>query len=821
MAANIPGASSVVPDPYSQVTTKSGGVSAPGGLRLAAFVGEGSRTETIISSALGSGNDGLDSTFTTATGRDGRHFVLSTVPITVNRTTLYKNGVPLVGLEEAGFAASGGSFSSLYNYRIDTNLGYIELQTASLVDQGGLDYLASATNVGDGTVNGLSLLDENAPSETWTVRCSSVRRDGYGNPVDGYAMFLAQGTESGLVLDGYGNQVIWQSDGTVADNTILQFSISEGLTSFREGDVFTIEVQSGTLTAGDSLTATYIATTDLNDPVFFSDPDDILAKHGAASTSNTLALGAQLAFANNPPGIWACQAAPAVPRRVSYSLEASASGNAAADDLTFALPLGVTPDTDTRINFFVTDPITGTESQILPNKTDFYDAAITASPALFHFGVSYVYAYTVVLEDSVQKEGDDGVIEVVTGTTATLSSSTVSFDANDLSATRSVRILTPATNAGTYSITGVSGGKLTIYNAGGFSGETAAEFRVLDSSESSAQILFTDDLAMSLGESLRATVVDTKDADFFDVNWQSAYESLERIECDIVVPLPTQTISSIFQVGRIHCDTMSNIRNRKERVLFIGAIQGLTPDNVIGTTAAAVEDLGILEGIQGDDVSEILSGNVEDLTNYGVQDSFGGTYRVVYFYPDEIVVQIGADRTVVDGFYMAAAAAGWLSATPNINIPLTKKILAGFTILRDKLYRPIIVENLCNAGISVVQPAVGGGYVVWGKTTVNSLEPTEEEISIVFIRDRMSKSLRAVYASFPGGPEDEITHGTMIVRANKAFQSFISQKLITTYRNVRVVRDSVEPRQWNVAGEAQPVYPINWVFISVNVGLLE
>src|SRR5690606_20291055 len=117
--------------------------------------------------------------------------------------------------------------------------------------------------------------------------------------------------------------------------------------------------------------------------------------------------------------------------------------------------------------------------------------------------------------------------------------------------------------------------------------------------------------------------------------------------------------------------TQSNIRNRHERILLIGAIDGLTPSNVLGITLAAVEDLGILEGIQGDDVSEILAGETEDLGNYDVQDSFGDSFRVVYFYPDEIVVQVGADRLTLPGYMIAPAAAGWFSANPNINEPLT------------------------------------------------------------------------------------------------------------------------------------------------------
>lgn len=810
---------STLPGVYDVVTTLSKGVSVPGGTRIAALMGEGSRVETLVSSAAGSGNDGLDITGTTSNGRVGRYFRTSNAPLITNRTTLFKNGIPLVGTEDDVDATI---FSSKFDYRIEIATGLIELQTAALVDLGGSYFSANALNVGSGNLSNITLEDVNAPTETWTVRCTSVRRDGYGDPIDGYAKFVVQGSVSGVLLDGYGSQIVWQSNSAVVSNGILSFAINEGGTAFTEGDRFTVKVKGGALVNGDSLSITYISELDINDPEFFSDLDLLTAKHGSPSLTNRLSLGAQIAFANSPPGVMAVQTAPAVPRRVSYILEDSAAGEADAEDLQFPLPVGVHPDVDSKINFFVTDPITGVETQVIPNKTAYYDSAITASPNSFHFGPAYTFSYTVVLEDSVQKHAEDGVITIVSGTTATISSSTLNFDISDVSGTRKVKISDSAhvSNVGSFTIVSVAGGVATITRGGGFTAETAVRFEVTDSADTSAIILFTDDLALALGQTLRATVVDTKDADFFDANWEAAYEAMEKIECDIVVPLPSQTISSIFATGKNHVLTMSNVSNRKERVLFIGAIRGLDPENVIGTEDAAVEDIGILEGIQGDDVSEILSGNIEDLANYGVSAAYGDTFRVVYFYPDEVVVQIGADRTLVDGFFIAAAAAGFLSGVPSVSIPLTNKTLSGFTILRDKLFRPLTLGQISAAGITVLQPVAGGGKVLWGKTTTNSGFVEEQEISIIFIRDRIAKAMRAGFAGFIGGAESAALQGSLMSRASGILNGSISQGLITDFRGLKVARDSVDPTQWNVSVAVQPTYPVNFVFIKFSVGIL-
>lgn len=816
---SIPGASQPLPGVFTQITTLSSGVSVPSNVRLCALLGEGSRVETLVSSARGGGKDGLNPTYSGTTGQDGRHFQLSFVPIISNRTTLFKNGIPLVGLEED---IDSSAFSSQFDYRIEIDNGEIELQTAALVDQGGSFYIANALNTGTGSISSLTLLDVNAPTENWTIRCTSVIRDGYGEPIDGYAKFIAQGSVSGIVLDGYGNQVVWNSNGVTVNNGILSFAISEGITAFTEGDKFTIQVKGGALLNGDSLVATYIAEADINDVEFFTDINALTTKHGSPSLANRLSLGAQLAFANVPPGVFTCQCAPAIPRRVSYQLVNSATGKVTIDDLTFPLPIGVTPDFNSKINFFVTDPVTGIETQVIPNKTPFYDPSITASPTSFVFGAGFTFSYTVVLENEVIKEGADGVLTHTTSTQATLSSATIGFDLSDLSGTRTIKMFDAANslNNVTATIVSVSGGVVTISHSGGFVTESNIHFEVIDTASTSAQILFTDDLALSLGQELRATVVDVKDADFFDVGWTTAYEALETVDVDIIVPLPSQTITAIFSEGKQHVLTMSNIENKHERVLFIGAIQGLTPDNVIGTTDAAVEDIGVLEGIQGNTEAEILAGDTEDLANYGVQAAYGDTFRVVYFYPDQIVVQIGADRTLVDGFFIAAAAAGFLSGVTNVSLPLTNKTLSGFTILRDKLFRPIVLQQIAAAGITLLQPVSGGGLVLWGKTTTLSGFVEEQEISIVFIRDSVAKTMRAAFIGFVGGVSSSTVLASMMSRATGILNSLVASSLITAYRNLTIAPDSVDPTQININVQVAPLYPLNFVFISISIGVL-
>jgi len=488
--------------------------------------------------------------------------------------------------------------------------------------------------------------------------------------------------------------------------------------------------------------------------------------------------------------------------------------------MTYELPLNAVPDPDSKISFFIRKPFEKTETVLAPNKVDYYDPVITANPAAWI--TSEVYSYTVINDDAVVKSANDGYIQVISPTSAYLSSSIIRFGLADTVPTLSVKIEnSTASNDGTYPIAGVLDGKLIL--TGTFSTETNVEFFVTDSSSQNARILLTQDLAVNIpqGSRLRASFVDIKDADFFDPNWTEAFEAAEKIEVDMVIPLPRETKSAIAQAGKAHVEAMSNIRNKKERILLTGALAGLTPSNVTGEKDAAVEDIGVIEGIQGDEVTEILEGNIEDLANYSVSDAFGDTFRVAYFYPDEITVQAGSDRVLVDGFFAAAAASGYLSSNALIAEPLTNKILTGFVVGRDKLFSPLTQEKIVANGMSLLVPVAGGGRVIWGKTTTSSLFPEEEEISIVFIRDRIAKDIRRALSPYIGRAESDTTKATLYQVADSFMKSLIQRKLVTTYDNLIVQRDSVEPRQWNISVRVQPIYPTNWIWVKASVGRID
>jgi hypothetical protein len=158
-----------------------------------------------------------------------------------------------------------------------------------------------------------------------------------------------------------------------------------------------------------------------------------------------------------------------------------------------------------------------------------------------------------------------------------------------------------------------------------------------------------------------------------------------------------------------------------------------------------------------------------------------------------------------------------MSGQANVAIPLTNKVLSGFTILNSRTFNNTTLMQLAAAGVTTLAPVAGGGNVLWGLTTTQSGFPQEQEISVIFIRDRVAKSLRTGFQGFIGNPEDADTAGTLMARAVSLLNSFISGGLILNWTGLTVAQDLTEPRQWNISASITVVEPINWIYITVGV----
>lgn len=850
MANVISGVNGLVrPSTIVQQRVRKSAVNVNGGTRVALIIGEGLSEELVVASAAGGGQDGINSDYTGASNApDGRHFQLSNIGLVPNRVEVLKNGIQLTVLEEP---IDSDPFDKRYDVRVDPETGRLELQRSYLVDFGGdsgttLFYKGFAANVGNGslTITEDSLVETEAPAETWTVRCISVVRNAFNAVIPGEGRFSVTGSVSGAIRNEDGDVITWKSDGVAVSNGILSFSISEGAVPYHVGDKYSIQVGSGALAKGDSLEARYIPESFLNTSELFLSPNDLFTKHGQPSATNTLSLGALMAFENNAPAVVTVQAKPSVPRKTEDVLLAAdnplstdtegATGGTTLPDTIFAMALGALPNADSEIIIFIVDP-DGTETQLQLDKVAFYDAAYTTTSAAFTGFVTgpFTNSYTVIQAAETEQEGEDGYVFSSGGDvffqadTLTLAINNVDAGESDLD--KQIVVYNLAGARGIYNIVEIGDGygdmsiaRVTLASGTSMIGQTAARWQLVDPADEGAYFCLTDDVVaayLTAGKGLKVAYVETDDADFFDTNWAAAYEAAESADAQFVVPLPTQTISAIFAAGKQHVIDMSSLINAKERILVIGAINGLVPTNLLGTADAAVEDLGTLEGIQGDDPEEVLGDNVEDLANYSVESAYGDSNRVIYMAPDQIVRNIAGTNTTLSGYWLAPAMAGFLTGKTYIAEPATNKTLAGFTIPRSRVYRPFVVNQLLDAGVCLVEPVQGGGRIIWGITTSQSGAPEDEEISIVEIRDQVVRSLRNSLRPFIGRVNTPTIIAEISGACDKLLRGMISIGLLSGYADLVVARNVVEPRQLDITLRAFPLGPVNWISADIEFSL--
>lgn len=657
------------------------------------------------------------------------------------------------------------------------------------------------------------------------------------------------------------------------DNGVLLLGLQEGSVAFEVGDKFYVDISSRSLGKGDSLAVSYIYEGDLNDPQFFTEAIDLFNKHGNPSEENALSLGAQMAMENGAPGILSIQCKPPVPRRTRVTLleEVNSLGvggfsgctaDCEVDDLRLLIPRPITglrngrPDSDTRVNLFIVRD--GVDTQVFPNKVDFYNSQLETDIQQGNWLASSdnSFAYTIVnsLVDIVGS-GDEGYLDAKSGE-AYFSTSEFDFDGSHEGYSIVITSMESAVDGTVYTtvesiseeLFGITPGPTTPYvdlsitsveddslvlivGADGDPVDLQGSYtnvqyfikNIANSDSDDASLLLHKDLVTSgviqRGDGIRISYIDENDSDYFDTNWFNALESLEAADAQIIVPLPSQAISSVFRATVNHCENMSSVANRKERVAFIGAQIGVTPAALIGTEEIAVEDIGILEGVQGDDPEEVLNGDIEDLVNFKLSDNYTSN-RCVYLYPDAIVRNVNGTNIELHGFYMCAAAAGYLSAKQNVAIPLTNKTISGFSLTRDKIFRPIIQNGLGGVGATLLEPVTGGGKVMSGRTTSQSGYVEDEEISIIFIRDMVKRVLRNSLKGYIGGVQSADTNNLVSARVGSIMSALVTQGLITTYKNIRVDQDKVDPRQINVYLQFSPAYPINYIFIDIEVGVI-
>ncbi len=275
-----------------------------------------------------------------------------------------------------------------------------------------------------------------------------------------------------------------------------------------------------------------------------------------------------------------------------------------------------------------------------------------------------------------------------------------------------------------------------------------------------------------------------------------ACSKITNIRTNIIVPIThgfsSADIRNIRLLVQTHVDNMSTHDQKMERV---GIVSG--PIN---------------EGLFGG--SSILS-NIIDASKANAEELVDS--RMIYIAPTSVFKFDSANNItlILDGSFLAAALAGLLSSYDAAE-PATRKGLTGFLGLGLSLSRSDM-NDMASSGITVIVNDRGKLRVRHGLTTDTTSAETQE-ISVVRLIDYTSETVRAALESVYVGKKllrestDEIASTT-----NVLLKRLIEDRIIYNAKNIRAKIDDTEPRQVNVKFDLRPIYPLNWIEITIAI----
>lgn len=268
------------------------------------------------------------------------------------------------------------------------------------------------------------------------------------------------------------------------------------------------------------------------------------------------------------------------------------------------------------------------------------------------------------------------------------------------------------------------------------------------------------------------------DGTITSTQWTNAFNALQAEDVDIVVPVTQdQTVAA---QAKAHCETMSGMNFRKERIAFVGSTASF------GTNALYIAD---------------LQTNALALASSRVALCAPGVRR-----PNAAGVS-----TLYGPEYMAATIAG-LVAGQQVGESPTYKFVKAVGI--DFGFTNTDLATLLLAGVTPVQFVKDQGFrIAQGITTYQTdANPMFREISVRRVGDYLMKTIRTrLEREFVGGRGDSSTLNSMGSRVISTLSEMVQDRVITAFQNVAI---SVQSSVARVSFEFSPVEPINFIEIT-------
>lgn len=193
--------------------------------------------------------------------------------------------------------------------------------------------------------------------------------------------------------------------------------------------------------------------------------------------------------------------------------------------------------------------------------------------------------------------------------------------------------------------------------------------------------------------------------------------------------------------------------------------------------------------------------------------------RVITTMPGEvarvIIDENGAVATLnLDGSAVAAAVAGRICGFLNPAVPITNKIMAGFTLGRT--FNIAEQTKLGSYGICTFVNRRSQVRCMHG-LTCDLTDATTQEVSLVEVEDFIkAQSLRQLESKFVGAPLTRSVFASVNAALTSYWEGLIVRGVIAEYDqgSVSAKASPSDPRTIIVNGRILPVFPLNWIDIS-------
>lgn len=265
-------------------------------------------------------------------------------------------------------------------------------------------------------------------------------------------------------------------------------------------------------------------------------------------------------------------------------------------------------------------------------------------------------------------------------------------------------------------------------------------------------------------------------------DWQTAFDLLKAADAQIIMPASEDP--AIHAMADAHCQVMSDIVNKGERIAFVG---GGNDTDSIAAIAAKAQALN--------------------------------SARTVFAYPGLRVFGADGQVVTVGPMHTAAALAG-MAAGVAVGEPLTNK-----TVRAQSVSRPLNradVETLLTSGVAVVELRRNRGPVVVQSVTTwqNDRKYTNREMSVRRTADFIVRTLREGVEDLIGGQNGPDLLVQVVSRANSILKDLERSRII--------VGDAASPAFRGIQARAEgetvylditcsPVLPANYIVLTAHL----